>query len=105
MLPVVVPPTSAYRLLYSGPVGVAGVGVKQSWDLTALPKYVRESSTFRDNFRVFVRQTDVGVSDVSKDIEFLPAVGAPTAIVLTLTASSPFDDVDIEFWFVHSVVR
>jgi hypothetical protein len=92
-------------LLYSGPVGVAGVNVKQSWDLTKLPKYVRASPTFRDNFRVFVRQTDVGVSDVSKDIEFLPAAGAPTAIVLTLTAASAFNNVDIEFWYIHSVVR
>jgi len=104
-LPVIVPPTSEFRLLYSGPVGVAGVNVQQSWDLRSLPEYVRKGLTFRDNFRVFVRQVDPGVSDVSKVIDFFPAVGAPTEIVLTLTAAAPNDQIDIEFWYIHSTVR
>lgn len=105
MLPFNVPNDSTYRLLYSGPVGVSGVGVQQSWDLTVLPKTVREVKSFRDDFRVFVRQVDSGVSDVSKDIGFFPATGAPTAMVLTLTSAAPGSRIDIEAWFIHSTVR
>jgi hypothetical protein len=105
VLPVTIPPTSQYRLLYSGPVGVAGVGVQQAWDITQIPKYIREVDSFRDNWRVFVRQVDPGVSDVSKEIDFSPPVGTPTEIVLTLTAADFFNLIDIEFWYIHSVVR
>lgn len=97
-----VPSDSSYRLLYSGPVGVAGVNVQQSWDLTELPKYVREIPSFRDDFRVFVRQVDVGVSAVSKNIEF----SADNSVMfLTLTAASALNLIDVEAWFIHSTVR
>ena len=104
-LPFEVPPDSSYRLLYSGQVGVSGVAVQQSWDLSVLPKYIRERPTFVDDFRVFVRQVDEGVSDVSKDIEFVEVDGVFTEMVLTLTASDAADLIDIEAWFIQSSVR
>jgi hypothetical protein len=104
-LPTTIPPTSQYRLLYSGQIGVSGVNVQQSWDITDLPKYLRNIKSFKNNWRVFVRQVDVGISDVSKAIDFLPLVGTPEEIVLTLTAATPFDLIDIEFWYIHSLVR
>jgi hypothetical protein len=104
-LPVTIPPTSQYRLLYSGTVGVAGVNVQQAWDITQIPKYARDIKSFKNNWRVFVRQVDPGVSDVSKVINFLPLVGTPTQIVLTLTAADFFNLIDIEFWYIHSIVR
>lgn len=104
-LPFEVPADSSYRLLYSGAVGVSGVAVQQSWDLSALPQYIRERPTFVDDFRVFVRQVDVGVSDVSKDIEFVEVDGVFTEMMLTLTAADEANLIDIEAWFLHSVVR
>lgn len=100
-----IPADSSYRLLYSGPVGVAGVDVQQSWDLTLLPKYIRERPDFKDDFRVFVRQVDPGVSEVSKDIDFAEAGGAVVAMVLTLTAANATDLIDVEAWFMPSLVR
>ena len=105
LLPFTTPPGSKYRFIYQGPVGVAGVNVTQSFDIAALPKYVRDESNFKDNWRVFVRQVSEGVSDVSPDVSFTPAAGTPTALVLTLTAAAPTDVIDIEAWFLHSVVR
>lgn len=104
-LPFQIPEDSSYRLLYSGAVGVVGVGVQQSWDLTLLPKYIRERPSFKDDFRVFVRQVDVGVSAVDKAIDFVEVDGVATEMVLTLTASSVDDLIDIEAWFIHSTVR
>jgi hypothetical protein len=100
-----IPPDSSYRLLYSGPVGVSGVDVQQSWDLSALPPYIRERPSFVDDFLVLVRQVDTGVSDVSKDIEFVEVDGVFTEMVLTLTAADEANLIDIEAWFLHSVVR
>lgn len=106
MLAFDVPVDSTYRLLYSGPVGVAGVNVQQSWDIRKLPKYVRRIPSFKDDFRVFVRQVDDGVSSVSKFIDFgVGSDGVPISMILTLTAAAPTDRVDIEAWFLHSVVR
>jgi len=102
---VQVPPTSKYRLLYSGPVSVAGVGVQQSWDITSLPKYLRDIESFKDNWRVFVRQVDPGISSVEPGVDFLPAVGTPEEIVLTLTAANASNAIDVEFWYIHSTVR
>ena len=101
-----IPDDSSYRLLYSGPVGVAGADVQQSWDLTLLPKYIRERTTFKDDFRIFVRQVDAGVSAVSKEVDFgLDAEGVATTLLLTLTAASEDNLIDIEAWFIHSMVR
>lgn len=105
MLVPLIPEGSTYRLLYAGPVGVAGVDVQQSLDLTVMPRLVREDPTFRDNWRVFVRQVGAGVSAVSSVIDFFPTFGAPTQMLLTLTALTPLDRVAIEAWYIHSVVR
>lgn len=105
MLIPVIPEGSTYRLFYTGPVGVSGVNVQQFLDLTELPKNVRVDPTFRDNWRVFVRQVSAGISDVSPVIDFFPAFGPPTQMVLTLTALTPLDQIAIEAWYIHSVVR
>lgn len=100
------PKDSAYRLFYRGPVGVAGVDVKQTWDLRVLPPDFRRIPSFRDNWRVFVRRVDVGVTKVSEDIEFINDVeGFPVGMVLTLTAAASSNVVNIEAWFIHSTVR
>lgn len=105
VLPVTTPYGSSLRLFFAGPVGVAGVNVQQSWDLSSMPHSIREDPTFRDNWRIFVRQVDTGVSDVRPMPDFLPATGAPDQILLTLTSSDPADSIEIEFWYIHSVVR
>jgi hypothetical protein len=92
-------------LLYKGPVGVAGVNVQQSWDITKLPVAVREDPNVRDLFRIFVRQVDIGLSLVDSAVDFLPASGPPEEIVLTLSASGVDVPIEIEFWFLHSVIR
>lgn len=104
-LPFQTPEDSTYRLLYSGEVGVSGIDVQQSWDLTLLPEYVRKRPSFVDDFRVFIRQVDVGVSAVSKDINFVEVDGSFTEMVLTLTAADASNLIDVEAWFLHSWVR
>jgi len=100
------PDGSTFRLFYSGPIGVNGVGVTQSWDLSLMPKAVREDPTFQDNWRVFARQVDPGITNVDPDVAFnLGADGIPDEVVLTLDASADADEISIEFWYLHSVVR
>lgn len=70
-----------------------------------MPENVRVDPTFRDNWRVFVRQVSAGITDVSPVVEFLPAVGVPEQMVLTLTAMTPLDQLSIEAWYIHSAVR
>jgi hypothetical protein len=100
------PEKSVYRLLYRGPIGVAGVNVQQFLDLTALPEYIRRLPTFKDDFRVFVRQLDLGVSSVEDTVEFFPPVGIPVeSMVITVTAANVNNLVNIEVWFLHSILR
>ena len=75
------------------------------WDLSKLPKYVRKIPSFQNDFRVFVRQTDPGISYVSKAINFIEIDGVNLAMVLTLTAAAPTNFIDIEAWFLHSAGR
>ena len=105
MLPLTTPTGSTYRMFYKGPVGVSGVNVQQSWDLSVMPKSVREDPTFRDNFIIFARQISSSLSDVSPDIDFLPSIGAPDQLVLTLSAITPLDQIDLEAWYIHSITR
>lgn len=105
MLIPVIPEGSSYRLIYIGVVGVSGVNVQQTLDLTGLPEAVRKDPTFQDNWRVFVRQVSAGITDVSPNVDFLPPVGTPEQMVLTLTAMTPLDQLSIEAWYIHSVVR
>ena len=105
MLQFEIPDGSTYRLLYTGPIGVSGVDVEQSWDLTILPRRVREDPTFRDNFRIFVRQIDAGIASVSPEVEFEPEEGLPETLVLTLTAASADNELSVEAWYIYSAVR
>lgn len=104
-LPVQKPLGSAYRFLYSGPVGVAGVNVTQSWDISSMPEYIRRIESFKDSWQVFVRQVDPDVSNVDKNVSFEPDPGTPERIVLSLTSSNAAAQVDVEFCFFHSTVR
>ena len=103
MLPLIKPPHSAFRLRYTGPVGVAGVGVQQTWDLTALPEAVRATRDFKQSILVFVQQIDSGVSSVASAVSFLPVTGTPTTLVLTLTAAATTDVLALDVWYLHSI--
>lgn len=105
MLQFEIPDGSTYRLLYTGPVGVSGADVEQSWDLTLLPRSVREDPTFKDNFRIFVRQIDAGITAVSEEIEFEPEEGLPESLILTLTAANTTDRLSVEAWYLYSAIR
>lgn len=105
MLTPVIPAGCTYRLVYEGPVGVSGVNVQQTLDLRLIPKNVRVDPTFRDNWRIFVRQISLGVTAVSPFVEFLPLTGVPDLMVLTLTAMTPLDQVRIDAQFLQSAVR
>jgi len=103
MLPLIKPPHSTFRLRYSGPVGVAGVSVQQTWDLTALPEAVRATRDFKQSVLVFVQQIDSGVSAVASAVSFLPVTGTPTTLVLTLSAAAPTDVLALDVWYLHSI--
>lgn len=105
MLPLTPIPGSTYRFLYSGALGVSGVGVQQSWDLSVLPRGVREDLTFYDNFRIFVRQVDSRVTALDPNVTFSSAAGTPEEINLAFDCTDEAALVEIEFWYVHSVVR
>jgi hypothetical protein len=81
------------------------VNVQQFLDLTALPEYIRRLPTFKDDFRVFVRQLDIGVGAVEDTVEFFPPVGIPESMIITVTAANANNLVNIEVWFLHSILR
>ena len=102
-LPLTRPVGSAYRLRYTGPVGVSGAGVQQTWDLTALPINVRRAARFRESLLVFVQQLDVRVTVVSPVVEVLPASGDPTTLQLTLTSNDDAAVVDLDVLYLHTI--
>lgn len=113
-LPLTQPDGSTYRFFSDQALGVAVVAANVDFDLTglvtlgsaALPLAVREDPTFRDNWRIFVRQTDPGITSVSAAVEFLPAAPAtPTTLRLVVDSDNIANEADIEFWYLHSVVR
>ena len=104
-LPLTTPKGSTFRMFYSGPIGVAGVGVQQRWDLSVLPEAVREDPTFRDNWRIFARQVSPDITNIRPDVDFAPAAGIPDEIILTADALDANAEIDIEFWYIHSIVR
>lgn len=116
-LPLTQPDGSTFRFFSSQALGVTGVNQVVDFDLTGtvtpgsaeLPAGVREDPTFRDNWIVFVRQVSAGITNVDGDIEFLPAA-APGVIPTTLRLQGVDSDnvantADIEFWYIHSIVR
>lgn len=103
MLPLNLPADGYLRLSYEGPCGVTGT-MQQTWDLTALPLDVRSHAAFKRGLLIFARQISVGLSDVSAVVEFLPAVGAPESLVLTLTSTAPSDEIALDVWCLHSAL-
>jgi hypothetical protein len=115
-LPTTTPVGSTNRRFYNGPIGVAGVGVTQDFDLAnpapgpthGMPTAIRSDPTFRDNWIVFARQVDPGITNVAPEVEFLPPAGPgviPTTLRLTLDAANITDEIDIEFIYLHSPIR
>ncbi len=104
-LPTTTPVGSTNRLFYNGPIGVAGVGVTQDFDVSGMPNAALEDPTFADNWIVFARQVDAGITALSPDIAFVYANGKPTALRLTLDVANDTDAIDIEFWYIHSITR
>ena len=85
---------------------MSGTDVQQVWDLTALPKYVREQRTFADDWRVFARPVGSGLTAVSEAIEFVEDDdGVPVGMRLTFTAAAESDEINLEAWFMQSVIR
>lgn len=99
------PTNGVNKYLYSGPIGVTGTDVTQSFDLSILPANLLEDPTFKDNWRIFARQVDDGITAVSGAITFTPSSGIPEALVLTLTSDDVANVLDIEFWYLNSPIR
>lgn len=106
MLTPTLPADSVCRLLYTGPVGTAGVDAAISLSLAALPDQIITDPNFTDNWRLFVRKT-AGISEVNDEIDFTidSTTGLPTAMVLTLTAASTSNILDLEAVFTPTSVR
>ena len=108
-LPTTVPAGSTLRRFYSGPIGGIVGNNNIEFDLTntpGMPDAVLEDPTVRDNWIVFARQVDPGITNLSPNVNFLPAApAAPTTLVLNLDSDNPANLIDIEFWYIHSVTR
>jgi hypothetical protein len=105
MLPLVksTNPRGYLRLSYSGPCGVGGTDVQQSWDLTALPEYIRADPAFKNSLLIFARAVSASLTDVSADVAFLPSTGTPTALVLTMTTTT-LSVIGLDVWCLHSAI-
>jgi hypothetical protein len=100
------PTDSTFRYYYEGEIGVSGVGVEQTLDLTSIPEQIRSDPSFVDNWRVFVVSLVSGLSAMSHLVEFtFDANGLPNAMVLTLTAAAVGNTCSIEAVYQHSEVR
>lgn len=106
VIPTTVPAGSTLRRFANAAVGVAGVGVFVDYDISDMPEAVLADPTMRDNWIVFARQVDPGITNLSPNVDFLPAApAAPTTLRLMMDAAAPTDVLDVEFWYVHSVTR
>lgn len=103
------PKGSTFRMLYSGPCGVNGVAQVQKFDITILPRNVRQDETFADNFRVFVRAQSAGIQNVSPTIDFDYVTEnteqIPVTLNITLDSDNVDNGIDVEAWYIHSIVR
>lgn len=105
-LPFTTPSGSTYRLFYSGVVGVAGLAAVVAFDLSSLPLSVKQDETFEDNFRVFVKTTSPGLTRVANDVGFnYDASGLPKELLLTVDSDDVSNQISVEAWYIHSVVR
>ncbi len=112
MLTPTAPEGSSCRLLYTGAVGTAGVDSVISIDLVgsgALPlvsESLRSDPEFRDNWHIFVKQVDDGITAVGDAVEFTPAAPAiPTAMTIVVTAASADDVLSFDALFIPTQVR
>jgi hypothetical protein len=100
------PDASTFRYYYEGAIGVTGVGVTQTLDLTTIPEQIRSDPSFVDNWRVFVVSLNAGLSAMSHLVDFtLDADDLPIAMVITLTSDAIGRECSIEAVYQHSEVR
>lgn len=113
-LPLSQPEGSSNRFFSTGALGADGAAVAVDFDLTgtvtpgsaSMPEATRADPSFRDNWNVFVRQTDAGVTNVAGEVEFLPAAPAvPTTLRLLVDSDDVGNEADIEFLYMHSIIR
>ena len=104
-LPLSTPTGSSLRKFYDGPVGQAGVGLLIAFDISDMPRAVRQDPTFVDNWHVFVRP-GAGVTNVLPEPTFtLNGQGLPIELVLTLDSDNIANQIAVEAWYTHSVTR
>ena len=105
-LPLIKPDSSTFRYYYEGAIGVAGVGVTQTLDLTSIPEQIRSDPSFVNNWRVFVVSLISGLSSMSHLVDFIfDADGLPSEMVLTVTAADISNTCSIEAVYQHSEIR
>lgn len=100
VLPLAKAPRGYLRLTYVGPVGDLAT---QSWDLTQFPPDIRADPSFKTSLLIFVKGSE-GLTDVSGNVSFFPAVGTPTQLVLSFDAASISDQISLDVWCLHSIV-
>lgn len=97
-----VPTDSTYRLYYSGKIGVSGTQVQQAFSTEKLPPYVRATKSFRDDWRIFLKPRNSQIANLSISVDF---ADDNSAFILTFDSANPNAEVDVEAWFVPSLVR
>jgi len=102
MLSTVLAKNGYLRLTYTGAVGVSGESVQQSWDLTQIPKSVRDDASFKNNFLVVARAQTVNIF-VKETVAFLPATGTPEQLVLEVTTDSADTPLYVDIRLLHSI--
>lgn len=113
-LPLTQPDGSALRFFSEQALAANGVNQNVDFDLTgtvtpgsaSLPEATRAEKSFRDNWLVFLKQVSPGITDVAKEVEFLPAAPAvPTKLRLVVDSDNVANTIDIEFIYMHSGIR
>lgn len=106
-IPTTTPTGSTLRRFANAAVNVpAAVGAVVAYDISDMPEAVLKDPTMRDNWLVFARQVDPGITNLSPNVDFFPAApAAPTELHLTMDVSAPTDVLDVEFWYIHSITR
>jgi hypothetical protein len=103
-LPLTLPVDGYLRLSFSGAAGVVGTAT-QNWDLSAIPRGVRATKGFDRGFLVLARPLTGGLLNVSPVVSFVyDSEGVPTELVLTLTTVGVDDAVELDVWYLHSIV-
>lgn len=103
-LPLSTPQGSTFRKFYDGAVGQVGAGLQVAFDISSMPRSVRQDPSFVDNWHVFVRP-GAGVTNVLPDVNFTFVNGLPTELILTLDSDNIANQIGVEAWYTHSVTR